>query len=399
MNTANSQSLCARSIARAPLAVALAAALGIAVVPAMAVAATYTVTSAGDAGPGTCAVNSCTLRDAVAAATSGSDTITFASSLSGDTITLSGNITISHSVTIQGLGANRLAVSGGSAASKGGIFYIKGSYYSVGISGLTLTNGNATYGGALGVHGFDNNVTLSYVVLENNHASTGGGGVYTPRGTVTVTHSTISGNSAGSLGGGIDSNYGAVTVIDSTIYGNSAGTSGGSAGSGGGLYVRGPLTVNNSTISGNTSTAGSGFELNAYSSSVTNSIISGNSNPNQQFLSTGQGRTITLTASYDLINGGYYVGQGTTFSGSHLITGQDPKLGPLTNNGGPTQTLALLPGSPAIDVGNNSTCAATDQRGVVRPYNATGKGTAICDMGAFEVGFDDLDTIFANGFE
>lgn len=397
MNTANSHSLRTRSIARAPLALALAAALGIAVVPAIAVAATYTVTSAGDAGTGTCAVNSCTLRDAVAAATSGSDTIMFASSLSGDTITLSGNITISHSVTIQGLGANRLTVSGGAAASRGGIFYLNGSYYSLTVSGITLANGNATYGGALGVHGFNNNVTLSYVALENNHASTGGGGFYTPRGTVTVTHSTISGNSAGSFGGGFDSNYGAITVIDSTISGNSAGS--GFNGSGGGFYVRGPLAVNNSTISGNSSQIGSGFELNAYSGSVTNSIVSGNSNFSNQFQSTGQGRTPTLTISYSLINGGNYVGQGTTFSGSHLITGLDPKLGPLTNNGGPTQTLALLPGSPAIDVGNNSTCAATDQRGVVRPYNATGIGTAICDMGAFEVGFDDLDTIFANGFE
>lgn len=160
-----------------------------------------------------------------------------------------------------------------------------------------------------------------------------------------------------------------------------------------------PLTVNSSTISGNSSQAGSGFELNAYSGSLTNSIVSANSNPLEQFLSTGQGSTTTLTASYDLIHGNYYVGSGATFSASHLITGQDPKLGPLTNNGGPTQTQALLPGSPAIDAGNNATCETTDQRGQRRPYDGDQNGNAICDMGAFEVNFIDLDTIFANGFD
>jgi hypothetical protein len=384
--------------ARAPLALALSVALGLTALPGLAGATTYTVTTANDSGSGSCAPdNSCTtLRAAVVAATSGSDTVTFASTLSGDTIVLSnGHIVISHSLTIQGPGANLLTVSGGAATSKGGIFYIGGGSYSLTISGITLANGNATYGGALAVSGFQDNVTLDHVALMNNHANMGGGGFYTGRNTVIVTHSTISGNSAGSFGGGFDSNYGTVSLIDSTVTGNSAGPPNG--GSGGGIYSRGALTVNNSTISGNTSIIGSGFELNAYSGTVTNSIVSGNSN--QQFQSTGQGRTPTLTISYSLINGSYFVGDGTTLSTSHLITGQDPKLGPLANNGGPTQTLALLPGSPAIDAGDNSTCETTDQRGVARPYDGDKNGSAICDMGAFEVGLDDLDTIFASGFD
>lgn len=388
--------------ARAPLALALAAALGAAAaLPGLALATTYTVTTADDSAVGTCTSTSCTtLRAAVAAATSGTDTVMIPSTLSGNTITLDiagkGHIVIAHSVTIQGPGANLLTVSGGNApTSKGGIFYIGGSYYSLTVSGITLANGNASYGGALAAHGFHDNVTLDHVALVNNHANIGGGGFYVGRETVTVTHSTISGNSAGSFGGGFDSNYGTVSLIDSTVTGNSAGPPNG--GSGGGFYIRGPLTVNNSTISGNTSIIGSGFEINVYSGSVTNSIISANSN--QQFQSTGQGRTPTLTVSYSLINGSYYVGQGTTFSGSHLITGQDPKLGSLAYNGGPTQTLALLPGSPAIDAGNNSTCETTDQRGVARPYDGDKNGSAICDMGAFEVGLIDLDRIFANGFD
>ena len=77
--------------------------------------------------------------------------------------------------------------------------------------------------------------------------------------------------------------------------------------------------------------------------------------------------------------------------GSAEITGQDPKLGPLTNNGGPTETRALLHGSPAIDAGNPATpgsggnaCEATDQRGVARPQDGDAGGVATCDIGAFE---------------
>ena len=394
MNTGYSHPLATRTPLRAPLALALAAALGVAALPGMAQAATYTVTSAGDAGSGTCTAT-CTLRDAVAAATSGSDTVTFASTLSGDTITLDiankGHIAITHNLTIQGPGANLLTVSGGNVATSanGGIFYTSG--YALSISGITLADGNTTgYGGAL-MAVSSPNVTLSQVALVNNHAK-GGGGFYERRGAFMVTHSTISGNSAGSFGGGFCSQYGAVTLTDSTVAGNSAGSVG--SGSGGGFYMRGALlTVNSSTISGNSSQAGSGFELNAFSGSLTNSIVSANSNPLEQFLSTGQGQTTTLTVSYSLINGSYYVGNGATFSGSHLITGQDPKLGTLAYNGGPTQTLALLPGSPAIDAGSNGTCETTDQRGVTRPDGKPG-GSGTCDMGAFEV-----DTIFANGFE
>ena len=68
----------------------------------------------------------------------------------------------------------------------------------------------------------------------------------------------------------------------------------------------------------------------------------------------------------------------TNGAGGSLI-GVDPLLGPLANNGGDTQTFSLLPGSPALDAGNNATCLATDQRGVARP-----QGPA-CDIGAYEV--------------
>ena len=74
------------------------------------------------------------------------------------------------------------------------------------------------------------------------------------------------------------------------------------------------------------------------------------------------------------------------------ITGTTPLLGPLQDNGGPsvglgeaTLTHELLPGSPAIDAGDNSGCPTTDQRGVLRPVDGDGDTVATCDIGAYEV--------------
>lgn len=403
MNTAGSKSIRARAPSRAPLAPALAAALGIVTLPGLAQATTYTVTAAGDAGNGTCAAT-CTLRDAVAAATSGSDTVTFASTLSGDTITLDiagkGHIAITHSLTIQGPGANLLTVSGGNVASStdGGIFYDKVyvSGNSLTLSGITLASGNTVgKGGALSfAYG---HLTLSRVAIRDNHAQVFGGGFYKGSGTLNVNYSTISGNSADNSGGGFTANYPATSIINSTISGNSAN------GSGGGFYARANVTISNSTISGNTANStGGGFWLSHVSATLTNSIVANNTAPSDaEFICTAQSNgASSVTATNTLIEGSYACTGGSTFTGSSSnILGQDPKLGTLAHYGGPTETLALLPGSPAIDKGNNGTCEATDQRGQSRPYDGDKNGSAICDMGAFEVNFIDLDRIFADGFD
>jgi hypothetical protein len=73
---------------------------------------------------------------------------------------------------------------------------------------------------------------------------------------------------------------------------------------------------------------------------------------------------------------------------SVALTG-DPLLGPLADNGGSTETHALLPSSPAIDSGSNVACLAMDERGKLRPIDGTADGVAICDLGAFE--YDPAD--------
>lgn len=404
-----------RAPERAPLAFALAAALGVSVLPGLAAAATYVVTDPGDAGNGTCAVNSCTLRDAVAAATSGSDTITFASSLSGDTIVLDiagkGHIGIGHSLTIAGPGASKLTVSGGGIASNssGGILSASGGTLT--ISGITLANGNTgtglsnRHGGALYASGVLN---LNYAAVVSNTAGGYGGGFYHHgTGAVTVSHSTISGNSAGGgigSGGGfasgkkLSSLYGPVYVIDSTISNNTVG----GLYSGGGFFANtgsSPIVVSNSTITGNTCGGCQGangiFLMNRYTSgftnTLTNSIVANNNAANGwQINGLGEPSSSTgvfINASHSLISQSA-AGIVTNWTDPSNITGSfaNPALGALANNGGPTQTQAIQPGSPVIGRGLN--CQPTDQRGVARPSTGT------CDMGAY-----DYIEIFYNGFE
>ncbi|MEJ7863300.1 MAG: choice-of-anchor Q domain-containing protein, partial [Pyrinomonadaceae bacterium] len=318
----------------------------------------------------------------------------------------------------------------------GGAIYIAGG--TVTLTSCTLSNNRATNGGAIYVRDGSLAVTGSTISGNDSGAYSYGGGIQVRNGSLAVASSTISGNIAG-YGGGLDISGGTATIENSTISGNTAreyweqrqglyysfnGRGGGmyiGAGTvtvtnstisgniaegtneiqgdgggrrqigyegGGGILNAGVLTVANSTITNNYAVTGAGGGINTYNSTTTmqlsNSILANNT--------SGGDLTRTASGNYNLVQDASY----GTLTGTNNITGQDALLGPLANNGGPTQTHALLFGSPAIDQGN---ATGTDQRGLTRPSdnqsitNAAGGNGA--DIGAFEV----QNTVVAAGFE
>jgi hypothetical protein len=191
-------------------------------------------------------------------------------------------------------------------------------------------------------------------------------------GTLTVTNCTLSDNVA-SAGGGIF-NSGTLTVTNSTLSGNSA--IGGSGGAGGGIYnefVNISLTVTNSTLSGNSATYEGGgiFNNNLGVMIAQDTIFAGNSAPTRPDIDGA----LSVDLGHNLFGN---TSGGSGFVASDLLN-VNPLLGPLQDNGGPTPTMALLPGSPAIDAGDDTGTPTTDQRGFDRIVNGT------VDIGAFEV--------------
>jgi len=249
----------------------------------------------------------------------------------------------------------------------GGIFT---SVQGFGAAQLTITNstisGNSTWGGieAAGCFfGCASNLSVANSTISDNFSLDTGGGIYASAVGASIVNSTISGNSAGTSGGGI---YGGAAVENSTISGNSAGTSGG------GIY--GGAIVENSTISGNSAGTSGGGIYNTSSLVVRNTILNAGTTGENIF---NDGGTVT-SEGYNLSSddgGGYLTGPGDQIN-------TDPLLGPLQNNGGPTFTHALLPGSPAIDAGDPSFSPPpfNDQRGCHFDRVFNGR----IDIGSFE---------------
>jgi predicted outer membrane repeat protein len=279
-------------------------------------------------------------------------------------------------------------------------------------------NSSSSQGGA--VAGFYSGLlTVQSCVFQQNTSSYDGGGiadVYMP---LTLQNSTLSGNTTGGAGGAIligagasisycaitgntagGSSYGfgggvaiensaPTTITDSTIANNAVNTSS-SNGCGGGLYIwNAGATLINCTVSGNSENGGrggGGIYINNGSVYLTNTIVAKNTST-ASFNGPDIHGTVA-TANNDLI--GINTSLTITTGNSNLIgtasTPLDPKLGNLANNGGPTQTMALLSGSPAIDAGTNSVLSAPtnltlEQRGYNRLY-----GSAV-DIGAYEFGY------------
>ena len=330
-------------------------------------AATGVTTAAGLTLPGAVA-----LADQYAGAAISFDPAAFASP---QTITLAGALLelsdTALSTSITGPGANVLTVD---AQGDSGILSIE-SGADVIVSGLTLAHGSAVKGGAISNAG---TLALTDCTLTGNTATAGvgpDGGAIFNTGTLSLIGCTLSANKAFQYGGAVYSGGGSLTLLNCTVSGNSAN----SAGGGIYCYLGTTLTLANCTVSGNSAIDGGG--ILGRNVTMNNTIVAGSSSAGGDI----RGR---VSGSYNLIDDAAATG-GLSNGVDGNIVGVDPKLGPLADNGGPTPTMALLPGSPAIDAGSDALIAAgvtTDQRGAPRI-----NGTSV-DIGAYE----DLTRVAVN---
>lgn len=285
------------------------------------------------------------------------------------------------------VGTNMANRAGGGIEDSGGTLQLNNS---------TLSNNSAlsSPGNGGGLHITGNSVVgLDRTLVTQNFASAEGGGLWnSSSGTLTIVNSTVDRNSS-ATGGGIfnDGAGGIVRVLSSTISRNRV------TGNGGGVLSEGGrFTVLNSTVSSNSAINGGGIQVLGGTTELTSVTIAANTASS----SGGGGHVLagTLTVMNTLVAtnaaplgtdifgtmtsvGNNLIG---TASGAVIVgtttgdqTNVSPMLGPLQNNGGPTETHALLTSSPARDAGS-SAVDAVDQRGIVRPQNAA------FDIGAYE---------------
>jgi len=345
-------------------------------------AATITVTNTNDSGAGS-------LRQAIADANE-NDTIDF--SVSGTITLTTGHLEVRKNLTISGPGAANLAVNGNGSSR---VFFINSIFVSkiVSISGLTITNGSASgfypglYGG--GIYNYHATLTLSNCTVSGNSATNDGGGIYNAgqggSAALTVNNCTLSANSTAAWGGGIfnDALAGSatVTIANSTLSGNWAWAGGGVFNEG----YSGPATVTiaNSTLSSNSAAAGGGiWNHNGLATLTIADTILKRGASGENIVNEGTVHSLGYNLSSDSGVNNIYSGAGDlTATGDQINT--EPMLGPLQDNGGPTFTHALLPGSVAIDAGDPNFMSPPDydQRGpgFSRVYNG------LLDVGAFEV--------------
>ena len=325
----------------------------------------------------------------------------------GGGIDNSGTLAI-HNSTIEGNTATGGAGGDGPGTGAGGAG--EGGGVSNGSSGTLLVGqgskvlGNTATGGASG--------TSASGALIAAGGPGAGGGVWS-EGNTYLSADTFSGNIArpgasastpsDAYGGAIYADDGTLEVQTSTIANNQATTPAGTAASGGGgIATNTPTTIENSTIAGN-ATTGSGGGIHAFGNdeSIISSTLSANT------AGSGGGNlaaSATLNLGRTIVSGGTVSGTASDCSGpvsdqghnlesttpsqcglttaDQDVIGQDPSLGPLASNGGPTQTMALLPGSPAIDAGGR--CTNANGYALTIDQRASGRGEP-CDVGAFEV--------------
>ena len=238
-----------------------------------------------------------------------------------------------------------------------------------------ITDNHAANAGG-GVAVSDDTLRLSKSTVANNVAEEGATGVYLYQAQGRITQSTISGNVArNNTGGGIDTSASSkLVIVNSTIAGNRADFGGGGIEQN---LSSGDIKLNSVTVARNTADAdangsgtGGGLNVEAVSAtfSTVNSIIA---------LNRAGAASDDCHGAFDSDGGNLVgnVGGCTGFGGTDLL-GQNPKLGQLADNGGPTKTLALKQGSPAIGKARKASAPRVDQRGRKRDAHP--------DIGAFE---------------
>jgi uncharacterized repeat protein (TIGR01451 family) len=334
-------------------------------------AATLTVSTTSDPpSPPTCEAGSCTLRAAIALANSdlGNDTIQIPAGEYKLNPAAGGQLSITASMTLAGAGARVTTIR---AASNSQIFIVSAG--TVALDDLTLTGAKvALEGGAVQGEGTAVLTIERDIITKNEVVGGDGGGIHTAF--------TLSG-------------IGKLLIDSSTVSENSAD-------GGGGLDGPGPITVVNSTFTGN-HVVNNGAAMEVERTTLVNDTISGNECGGGESFGEGCGGGVRYLekefTTHDTIiaynkdqsgNVDNCLGSVPT-TGPNLENGTDckfsikgnPLLGSLEENGGPTPTMLLGAGSPAIEAGTNETCAKLDQRGGARPATAG----AQCDLGAVEV--------------
>ena len=387
-------------------------------------AATFRVTVATDSADGACDAH-CSLREAISAANAaaGPDlvllpagTYTLSLTPAGEDLNAGGDLDVLDTVTITGAGVGRTVLDAGGIDRALDVLGVEAT-----ISGLTVRGGNTTpdgggirtagmlallgvdvvgnqaamAGGGISVNTAGGILEATNVTVRENAASSGGGGINAFDGQVSLDGVTLSKNTADMVGGGMLNEGGTAQLTNVTFSGNAADEDGG------GLRTisGGTSTLNNVTVTGNTadadgSSSGNGGGIVTRDGGmieVANSIVAGNTDVSGEAPDCSQGVVVGPELPGIITSGGFnIIGDGTgcgfvSASGDRVGTAGaaiDPRLGPLADNGGPTQTHALLKGSPALDTGNpaapgsgGSACAAGDQRGAPRKA---------CDVGAYE---------------
>lgn len=373
-------------------------------------------------GENNCATGDLDILDGVTLTGAGAD-VTFINGVSQDRVfDIATGVTVKIEKVTIASGTAMISQEDGGGLRNAGMLTL--------VDDVFTSNTAAGGGGAIASYGAGSTLTItnSTFVTNSSNGPLGGGAIFNGSLT-TITHSTLKNNSSSFNGGAIvNTSGGNLTLLQSTVKTNGVGL----GAKGGGIYNNGELAANYTTISGNTASDGGGI-ANVNFSGITSfttllTTISGNNATNRGGgIYNDLGATVRITDSTITANGAAAEGGGiyrlseVKMGGSILAansagaTGVDlygpmvslgnnligstaggsgyrtddlqnlnPHLGPLQDNGGPTFTHALLPGSPAIDGNTTNTSTTDDQRLMPRPVDANNDGTAQADIGAYE---------------